>query len=313
MIEVEHLTKNYPGGVTAVSDVSFSVDDGEVVGFLGPNGAGKTTTMRILSGYLSLSGGRVRVDGLDVNRNGLEVRRRIGYLPETCPLYADMRVRDYLRYRAQLKGVARRHRKTAVDRVLEECGLEGVKGKLIEHLSKGYRQRVGIADALVHQPRLLILDEPTIGLDPNQIVEIRKLIQRLSHHHTVLISSHILSEIEATCDRVIVLNSGRILETASLPELEQRWFPGCDIRVEAKGDLEEVRSRILELDQVETLRIEPEDDWLSIELKFSGDGDPREAVYTCLKEADVPIRELHKIRHSLEEAFVNMTSGGDTL
>jgi len=310
MINVEHLTKKYPGGVTAVSDVSFSVADGEVVGFLGPNGAGKTTTMRILSGYLSSTGGTVEVDGLDVSRNGLEVRSRIGYLPETCPLYTDMRVRDYLRYRAELKGVARRHRKSAIDRVLEECGLEGVRSKLIDHLSKGYRQRVGIADAMIHQPRLLILDEPTIGLDPNQIVEIRKLVKRLSRTHTVLISSHILSEIEATCDRVIVLKKGHILETASLSELEQRWFPGCDVRIEAKGDIEQVRSLLLNLDHVETLRINPNGEWLDIDMKFSGEPDPRESVYTCCKESNIPIRELHRVRHSLEEAFVNMTSGG---
>jgi ABC-2 type transport system ATP-binding protein len=310
MINVEHLTKKYPGGVTAVEDVSFSVDEGELMGFLGPNGAGKTTTMRILSGFLSLSGGRVLVDGLDVSRQGLEVRSRIGYLPETCPLYTDMRVWEYLKYRAELKGVARRHRKTALDRVLEECGLEGVRNKLIDHLSKGYRQRVGIADAMIHQPRLLILDEPTIGLDPNQIVEIRHLIKRLSQNHTVLISSHILSEIEATCDRVIVLSGGRILETASLSELEQRWFPGSDIRVEVRGDIEEVRSRLLDLENVNTLRIHPDGDWLTLQLTFSGNEDPREQVYTCLKDADIPLRELHRIRHSLEEAFVNMTSGG---
>ena len=293
-----------------MADVSFSVDHGEVVGFLGPNGAGKTTTMRILSGYLSPSGGTVLVDGLDVSRDGLEGRSRIGYLPESCPLYTDMRVRDYLRYRAKLKGVARRHRKSSVDRVLEECGLEDVRNKLIEHLSKGYRQRVGIADAMVHNPGLLILDEPTIGLDPNQIVEIRNLIQRLSSHHTVLISSHILSEIEATCDRVIVIDRGRILETCKMAELEQRWFPGCDIRVEAKGDVEEIRSRLLELEDVDTLRIDPQGDWVSVALQFDTEGDPRERVFECLNEAGVPIRELHRVRHSLEEAFVNMTSGG---
>lgn len=310
MIDVEHLTKRYPGGTTAVADVSFTVDHGEVVGFLGPNGAGKTTTMRILSGYLSPSGGSVRVDGLDVVKDGLEVRSRIGYLPESCPLYTDMRVRDYLRYRAKLKGVARRHRRSSIDRVVEECGLGDVRNKLIEHLSKGYRQRVGIADAMVHNPGLLILDEPTIGLDPNQIVEIRNLIKRLSSHHTVLVSSHILTEIEATCDRVIVIDRGRILETCKMGELEQRWFPGCDIRVEAKGGVEDVRSVLLELEDVDTLRIEPQGDWVSVSLQFDSEEDPRERVYTCLQEADIPIRELHRVRHSLEEAFVNMTSGG---
>lgn len=292
-----------------MAGLSFSVEQGEVVGFLGPNGAGKTTTMRILSGYLSPSGGRVEVDGLDVSRDGLEVRGRIGYLPETCPLYTDMRVRDYLRYRAELKGVARRHRRSAVERVMEECGLEAVRGKLIEHLSKGYRQRVGIADAMVHNPGLLILDEPTIGLDPNQILEIRSLIQRLSRKHTVLVSSHILSEIEATCDRVIVINRGRIVETATLSDLEKKWFPGCEIRVEAQGDIDEIRSLLLELEHLETLRMEPEENWLNITLNFSDGEDPREQVYQCLKAADVPLRELHRIRHSLEEAFVNMTSG----
>jgi ABC-2 type transport system ATP-binding protein len=221
-----------------------------------------------------------------------------------------MRVRDYLRYRAKLKGVARRHRKSSVDRVLQECGLENVRNKLIDHLSKGYRQRVGIADAMVHNPGLLILDEPTIGLDPNQIVEIRNLIKGLAQQHTVLVSSHILSEIEATCDRVIVIDRGRILETCKMADLEQRWFPGCDVRVEAKGDVEDIRSILLELEDVETLRMDPQEDWVTVSLHFQGAGDPRERVYQRLQEAGVPLRELHRVRHSLEEAFVNMTSGG---
>lgn len=309
MIEVQHLTKKYPGGVVAVEDVSFSVASGEVVGFLGPNGAGKSTTMRILAGYLSPTGGDVKVNGLDVVRNGLEVRRRLGYLPETCPLYTDMRVREYLRYRFDLKGPSRRHRRAGVERAMERCGLEDVQNRLIGQLSKGYRQRVGIADALVHNPDLLILDEPTIGLDPNQIVQIRKLIRELAVSHTILISSHILSEIEATCNRVIVMHKGQILESSPLNELSHRWFSGSQLRVEVKAEASEVEEALHALEDLKTVAVVSEGKWTCAELSFVSDADYREEVFLCVQDHGWVLRELVAKRHSLEEAFVNMTSG----
>lgn len=309
MIEVQHLTKKYPGSVVAVEDVSFSVASGEVVGFLGPNGAGKSTTMRILAGYLSPTGGEVKVNGLDVVRNGLEVRKRLGYLPETCPLYTDMRVSEYLRYRFDLKGPSRRHRRAGVERAMERCGLADVQNRLIGQLSKGFRQRVGIADALVHNPDLLILDEPTIGLDPNQIVQIRNLIRELAVSHTILISSHILSEIEATCSRVIVMHKGKILESSPLNELSHRWFSGSQLRVEVKADAPEVEETFRSLDDVKSVTVHQEDEWACAELTFVTDADYREEVFLCVQGRGWILRELMAKRHSLEEAFVNMTTG----
>lgn len=311
MIDVQHLTKNYPGGVAAVQDVSFSVAPGEIVGFLGPNGAGKSTTMRILAGYLSPSGGQVQVNGMDVTRKSLEVRQQLGYLPETCPLYTDMRVREYLRYRADIKGLSHRHRKAGVDRVLEQCGLSGVQKRLIRQLSKGFRQRVGIADALVHNPSLLILDEPTIGLDPNQIVQVRKLICDLSAEHTLLISSHILSEIEACCSRVIVMNQGRIIEDARIEELERRWSPGTEVVLEVKAAAGELERLMRLLPGFKNIQVIPQEDWVRAELLLASDADPREEIFAVVQEQGWVLRELYAKHRSLEEAFVSMTRGGN--
>jgi len=209
MIEVRNLTKRY-GDLTAIRDISFTVGRGEILGFLGPNGAGKTTTMRILTGYMPASSGTVTVDGFDVFENSFEVRRRIGYLPESPPLYTDMTVESYLEFVARIKGVTRADLQAATDRALEICGLADVRHRLTGHLSKGYRQRVGLAQALIHNPPVLVLDEPTIGLDPRQIIEIRKLIRELAGDRTVILSTHILPEVSQICEKVVILASGRI-------------------------------------------------------------------------------------------------------
>jgi len=203
MIKVENLTKRY-AGVTALNGVSFEVQRGEIVGFLGPNGAGKSTTMRILTGFIPASSGRVEVAGLDVFENSLEVRERVGYMPENNPLYTDMRVSEYLKFRAKLKGLPRADRAERIPEAMDLCGIQDVSHRIIGHLSKGYRQRVGLADALLAEPDLLILDEPTIGLDPVQIRQVRQLIKDLGKRHTILLSTHILPEVEMTCDRVII-------------------------------------------------------------------------------------------------------------
>lgn len=225
MIHVEHLTKYY-GDFAAVRDVSFDVKEGQIVGFLGPNGAGKSTTMRILAGYLSATSGRATIDGVDIFWNSVEARRRIGYMPENCPLYQDMRVEEYLRYRAGLKGIYGTRRRARLDFVLRRCWLKDVRRQLIGTLSKGYRQRVGLADALIAEPKVLILDEPSAGLDPAQIRETRDLIRELGQEHTVLLSTHILPEVERTCDRVIMINRGQVeldrtLDRVRAGELEE--------------------------------------------------------------------------------------------
>jgi len=221
MIVVEHLTKYY-GEYPAVRDVSFQVDKGQVVGFLGPNGAGKSTTMRILAGFLTATSGKATIGGKDVFYDPIEARRRIGYMPESCPIYADMRVDEYLLFRGGLKGLARRERKTRLGYVVERCWLSDVQRQVVGTLSKGYRQRVGLADALLADPPVLILDEPTAGLDPTQIRETRKLMRELGQQHTMLLSTHILSEVEATCDSVIVIYQGKVVEDGSLTAVRQR-------------------------------------------------------------------------------------------
>src|SRR5262245_45251955 len=220
MIEVENLTKRYAGN-TAVDNVTFHVGRGEIVGLLGPNGAGKSTIMRILSAYLPATSGTSRVAGFDVFQQSNEVRRRIGYMPENNPLHRDLRVKEYLKFRARLKGLRRARIQERLDTVMEQCGLTDVRQRIIGQLSKGYQQRVGLADALVHEPDLIILDEPTIGLDPNQIRSVRQLIKSLAGHHTVLISTHILHEVDMTCSRVIILDKGRILAHDTPDNLRQ--------------------------------------------------------------------------------------------
>ncbi len=218
MIEVANLSKRY-GDLPAVRDVSFTAADGHILGFLGPNGAGKTTTMRIITGFMPASSGTVRVDGFDVFEQSTEVRRRIGYLPENPPLYNDMSVVGYLRFVAKLKGMSRGDIAAALERVIETCGLAGVRDRLLGHLSKGFRQRVGLAQALIHDPPVLVLDEPTIGLDPRQIIEIRTLIRTLGGKRTVVLSTHILPEVSQVCDKVVIINDGRIVIEDQLANL----------------------------------------------------------------------------------------------
>ncbi len=220
MIEVQDVVKKF-AGVTAVDGVSFEVPRGQVVGFLGPNGAGKSTTMRILTGFFPPTEGKVSVDGVDVLREPLEARRRMGYLPESVPLYREMRVIEYLDYRARLKGVRRPDRRRRLDEAIARCGLDGVRRKMIGHLSKGYRQRVGIADVVVHDPPVLVLDEPTVGLDPAQIRDIRELVRDLGSSRTVLLSTHIMQEVEMVCDRVLILVRGRIALDRSMSEFQR--------------------------------------------------------------------------------------------
>src|SRR6266850_2582212 len=240
MIEVQNLTKHY-GPVTAIRDVSFSVAPGEIVGFLGPNGAGKSTTMRILSCFMPASGGTAKVAGFDVFRESMEVRRRIGYLPENVPLYTDLRVAPYLEFVAEIKGVPRGERKKRVADAMDRCRIADVQNRLIGKLSKGYRQRVGLAQAIVSDPAVLILDEPTIGLDPQQITEIRALIKALAGDHTVILSTHILPEVSMICQGVVIINRGSIVAQGPIDRLVEEFFPTARVHVQFAGPADAVR------------------------------------------------------------------------
>ncbi|MBD2541485.1 ABC transporter ATP-binding protein, partial [Coleofasciculus sp. FACHB-SPT36] len=246
MIEVENLSKIY-GATPAIQDVTFNVEPGEILGFLGPNGAGKTTTMRILAGYLPASSGTARIAGYDVHEDLMAVRRRIGYLPETPPLYPDMSVEGFLHFVARLKGVPGRDRKSQVNSAMERCNLTEKRKVLIHKLSKGFRQRVGIAQAIVHDPPAIILDEPTVGLDPRQIIEVRNLIKSLAGSHTIILSTHILPEVSMTCSRVAIINRGRLVATNSPENLVAQLAGGSGYELEIDGDVEAVQQMLLVL------------------------------------------------------------------
>lgn len=305
MIEVKGLTKRYAGR-TAVDDVSFTVGKGEIVGFLGPNGAGKSTTMRMLSCYLPASAGEALVAGFDVFRHSLEVRRRIGYLPESTPLYPEMRVDEYLSYRAALKGVGGRRRRQRVSEVKELCGLTDVGRRIVGQLSKGYRQRVGLADALVHDPELVILDEPTIGLDPNQIRHVRDVIRNLAARHTVLLSTHILQEVELTCQRVLIINRGKIVASDSPDKLRARLQGGREIVAEVRGPREAVQARLAALAGVTRVEVEATGEWASYRLACGSD-DVRPEIFAAVSQGGWSLRELRQEKQSLEDIFVALT------
>jgi ABC-2 type transport system ATP-binding protein len=307
MIEVENLTKRYAGH-TAVSGISFTVKRGEIVGLLGPNGAGKSTTMRVLSGFLPATSGTVRVAGLDVFHNSAEVRRRIGYMPENNPLHLDMRVREYLKFRARLKGLGIGRSRERVDVVMEQCSLTDVSKRIIGQLSKGYRQRVGLADALVHEPDLIILDEPTIGLDPHQIRSVRALIKSLADTHTVLISTHILPEAEMTCNRMLIMFEGKIL-AADTPDNLQRFVSGNgQVVAEIAAPLEDLCNCWAQMAEVEHYDVSPADgDFFRCALTPSNGSDLRPLIFAVARDRGWYLRELTRHRHSLEDIYVKIT------
>ena len=307
MIEVSNLTKCYAGR-TAVNGVSFHVARGEIVGLLGPNGAGKSTTMRILSSFLPATSGTVRVAGFDVFYDSVEVRRRIGFMPENNPLYPEMRVREYLKFRARLKGLSGRRSRERVATVMEQCGLTDVSKRIIGQLSKGYRQRVGLADALVHEPELIILDEPTIGLDPHQIRSVRQLIKSLAGKHTVLISTHILPEAEMICSRMVIMFDGKIL-AADTPENLQKLMQGSSQTVaEIGASVAELNAAFSQLPGLEKFDVSASDGEFQRCALTPRDGcDLRPVVYALVIKNGWPLRELTRSRHSLEDIYVQVT------
>jgi ABC-2 type transport system ATP-binding protein len=306
MIKVENLTKRY-AGITAINNLNFEVEKGEIVGFLGPNGAGKSTTMKILTSYLPATSGSATIAGFDVFEQSIEARKRIGYLPENTPLYTDMRVGEYLRYRANLKGVPGRKVKSNVGDVIELCNLRDVERKLIGALSKGYRQRVGLADALVHDPDLLILDEPTIGLDPNQIRQVRELIKNLGGKRTVLISTHILPEVEIMCSRVIVIHKGKIRASDTAENLLKNQRTAGSMRIEAKVGSDNASEALLKVPGVKDVTVEPDGDYSIFQLKLESNADPSEEVMKLAHSRQWTVRELTRRRPTLEDVFVELT------
>lgn len=311
MIQVDNLVKRY-AGFTAIHGLSFSVQKGEIVGFLGPNGAGKSTTMRILSCFLPPTSGSATVAGYNVYEQSLEVRKRIGYMPENVPLYPEMRVHEYLHFRAALKGVHRSERRSRVEQVSERCGISDVSRKIIGHLSKGYRQRVGLADTLVHDPELIILDEPTIGLDPNQIRQVRELIKELGKSHTILLSTHILPEVEMTCSRVIILNKGRIVASDAPENLKRMRMGSGETVLEVKADPETAKRELLEIGSISSIEVSPvENGFHRFILHPKVDEDLREAVYHCASRKGWSLRELTRHRQTLEDVFVQITTEDD--
>jgi ABC-2 type transport system ATP-binding protein len=309
MIQVENLTKVY-GPVLAVDHISFEIAKGEIVGFIGPNGAGKTTTLRILTTYLPATSGNARVADFDVRDDSMEVRRRIGYLPESVPLYPEMRVEEYLSYRAKLKGVERKGRQQRIEYCLARCRIREVRRRLIGTLSKGYRQRVGLADAMVHDPLILILDEPTVGLDPLQIRETLALIREMGEKRTILLSTHILSEMEAVCGRVIIINSGRLQLDKKLSDL----MTDPVVEVEVYGPSEQVGNVLRTTDGVAQVTARDQGHGqVSFEVHCRGDQDLREAISQRLTKNGWALRRLDLRRRKLEDHFFDVVGEEDPL
>lgn len=307
MIEVADLTKRY-AGYTAIDGLSFNVRPGEIVGFMGQNGAGKSTTMRILSCFMAATSGSAKVAGHDIFTQADEVRRRIGYMPENNPLHTDMRVREYLKFRARLKGLSRARSRERVDVVTEQCSLQDVAGKVIGTLSKGYRQRVGLADALVHEPELIILDEPTIGLDPHQMRSVRQLIKSLAKKHTVLISTHLLTEVEMTCSRALIIESGRIVASDTLENLWKLVNQNSQVVAEIAAPAADLKLCWEQIPEVEYFDIAPsEGEFQRCSLTGRPGVDLRQVVFDTVLTKQWKLRELTRNRHSLEDIFVRIT------
>jgi ABC-2 type transport system ATP-binding protein len=308
-IEVSRLVKTY-GGVTAVADISFTVARGEIVGFLGPNGAGKSTTMRILTGYLPATSGTVRICGLPVATQPDEIKRRLGYMPENNPLPEDMRVSEYMYFRGRLKEVPRRKLGPRIDEVLEVCDLKRVRHKIIGQLSKGFRQRVGIAEAILAEPPVIIMDEPTIGLDPHQILIVRDLIASLRGRMTVIISSHILPEIEVTCDRVLIINQGRVVAQGTPADLRREIFGHSTYQMEVSGDVAPFNDALLTVDPTLHVTAQTEADmngFRHVTLTTARDDDLGETLIRTLLARDLRVRSLTRANPSLEDVFLAAT------
>ena len=307
MINVKNLTKRYVN-INAVDNISFNVEENETVGLLGPNGAGKTTTMRILTCFMPATAGTATVAGFDVFTDSLNVRQQIGYLPENVPLYLDMRVNEYLMFRAKLKNIPRRERRKKIDYCLELTGTSDVQNQITGTLSKGYKQRVGLADTLIHEPKILILDEPTIGLDPNQIMQIRQVIRELGEKHTVLLSTHILPEVEMICDRIMIIDKGKIVAMDTPANLMKQLKSSSNVILEMKGDGEKIKSSLSGIDGVRSVTWNEKGDANEFYVEGSGEDDIREDIFKCIVKDNYILREMKRQPITLEEVFHQITT-----
>jgi ABC-2 type transport system ATP-binding protein len=311
MIQVQNVTKRY-GQHVAVDDVSFEVKKGEILGFLGPNGAGKSTTMNILTGYISATEGSVLVDGMDIMEEPVEIKRRIGYLPEFPPLYMDMTVEEYLDFVYDIKktGLARdKRRQEDMDRILELTKIQDMRGRLIKNLSKGYKQRVGLAQALIGDPQVLILDEPTVGLDPKQIIEIRSLIKKLGREHTIILSSHILPEVSAVCERVIIINDGRIVASDTMENLSRGLDNKNRLLLRVAGSENSALKAIKAVDGVKYAEAQGVKETDTVDILVEADMDIRRPLFNALARAQYPILMMRPLDMSLEDIFLRVTAG----
>ena len=313
MIEVKNITKKY-GSFTAVDNISFDVKDGEVVGLLGKNGAGKSTTMNVITGFIEPTEGTVIVNGYDIMKKTKKAKKQIGYMPENVPLYSDLTVKEFIGYMAELKLVERKNRKEEVIKTIKETGLEEVQNKLIKNLSRGYKQRVSLAGALVGNPEVLILDEPTVGLDPKQIIEIRNLIKELGKKHTIIISSHILSEISQICERVVIINDGKIVAIDSPTNLEEKTREKNVLFITVEDKEEKILSVKDEIKEIENIELVKENEDGTRQYKIISDekNDIRKKLFAELPKKDINILELKKAESSLEDAFIKLIDDAKT-
>ena len=306
MIKVSNLSKQYVGR-TAVDDISFNVKSGEIVGFLGPNGAGKTTTIRMLTGYTPPTSGTALIGGHDIFNQSLLAKKSIGYMPENVPLYEDMRVKEYLQFRGELKGLRGKDLRKSMNETLELCSIRNIRGQMISSLSKGFRQRVGLADALINKPPLLIFDEPTNGLDPSQIRSFRELLKELGNKHTILISTHILREVELTCDRVLIINKGKIIGNDSPSELSERIQSSSIVNLEIKTQARDCRNIISNIPGIKKITLEKETEgWQFIRIRVDYGNDVREKIMDLAHHNKWTIREIHHQRTNLEDTFIEL-------
>ena len=312
MIEVKNVTKKY-GKAVAVEDISFTINDGEIVGLLGPNGAGKSTTMNILTGYIEQTSGEVTIEGYNTLKKPKKAKMQIGYMPEGVPLYTDLTVKEFVTYMAELKKVNRKERKEKVQKVIEQTGLKEVENKLTRNLSRGYKQRVSMAGALVGEPKILILDEPTVGLDPKQITEIRNLIKELGKTHTVILSSHILSEVSQICNKVIIINKGKIVAIDTPENLENKVSNNNCIYVtveDTENKIDKIKNEIKEIKNIELVQ-ENEDKTKQYLIEADKDVDLRKKIFSEFAKENITIFEMKKADTTLEDAFIKLIEGGN--
>jgi ABC-2 type transport system ATP-binding protein len=310
LIEVKNLVKRY-GNHTVVDQLSFTVEDGQILGFLGPNGAGKSTTMNIITGYISATEGTVTVDGLDVFEEPEEVKKKIGYLPEFPPLYPDMTVIEYLNFAADIKKVDKKEKTQMIADIMDKTMITPMADRLIKHLSKGYKQRVGLAQAIIGYPKLIILDEPTVGLDPKQIIEIRELIKELSKDHTIILSSHIMQEVSAVCDTVLIINHGKLILIDKPENLSERLGSTGGLKLSLKGDKDKILETLHKIDRINRVEMDdsPAEGVTDLTVYCSEEDDIREEVFYAMSDTRTPILEMQSIRMNLEDIFLKVTDG----